>query len=256
MIQRCDDGWLLRHGRSDQRRLGVPRGGRRDLVLGGLTGIVVAASWTAMSLIVVAGTVARLTPSGVALAASVADPFGLSFRWAVFYGIGGVPGAVILIFFGLAALAPPAIRSGFLAQILSITGPGFASRTGRGSAAPSRCSCWPRRVSIGRSDLQRDGRCVLSDRGGDVRRLGETERRMVRVSARRQPARNHCVRSGWAIALSLNRSMSRIPDPPPGRCRLRLSDSRPRSPLTGCWLGSDGTAFRRAEPAGHRPWRR
>ena len=39
--------------------------GRRDLVLGGLTGIVLAASWTAgMSLVVVAGTVARLHHQG------------------------------------------------------------------------------------------------------------------------------------------------------------------------------------------------
>ncbi len=98
--------------------------GRRDLVLGGLTGIVVAASWTAgMSLVVVAGAVARLTQAEVALAASVADPLSLSFRWAVFYGIGGVPCAVILILFALAALAPACYSVGVFGEILSIRWP-------------------------------------------------------------------------------------------------------------------------------------
>ena len=78
---------------------------RRDVVLGGLTGIVLAASWTAiLSLLVVAGAVAQIRNEDTWSWSD--DPFRLTFRWAVFYGIGGVTGGAILILFGLAALAP------------------------------------------------------------------------------------------------------------------------------------------------------
>ena len=94
--------------------------GRRDLVLGGLTGIVMAASWTAgMSLVALAGSVARLPNALDLFLASVDDPFRPSFRWAVFYGIGGIPGAVILILFGLAALAPACYSVSVYGQKLS-----------------------------------------------------------------------------------------------------------------------------------------
>jgi cytosine permease len=97
---------------------------RRDLALGGLTGVVLAASWTAaMSLIVVAGTVARLHHHGAWFVASVDDPVALSFRWGVFYGIGGVPGSAILIVFGLAALAPACYSVEVYGQKLSIHWP-------------------------------------------------------------------------------------------------------------------------------------
>jgi cytosine permease len=84
----------------------VSRSGR-DLVLGGVTGIVLASFWTAsMALIVVAGTVASIgLPSRPALMLHD-DPIALSFRWAVFHGIGGYGAGAILILFGLAALAP------------------------------------------------------------------------------------------------------------------------------------------------------
>jgi cytosine permease len=117
---------------------------RRDVMVGGLTGIVLAASWTAvMSLAVVAGTVGRvgqesqwyhnvgdeqyerspLTPDtsrGVEwYLASIGDPTGLTFRWAVYHGIGGVAGGAILILFGLAALAPACYAAWVYSQRLS-----------------------------------------------------------------------------------------------------------------------------------------
>jgi len=98
--------------------------GRRDLVLGGLTAIVLAASWTAgMGLVIVAGAVARLAHQGAWFVASGDDPFALSFRWAVFHGIGGVPAALILILFGLAALAPACYSVWVYGQKLSIHWP-------------------------------------------------------------------------------------------------------------------------------------
>jgi hypothetical protein len=80
---------------------------RRDLLWGGLTGIVLAASLTAiLSLVVVAGTVTRLVSDGATPTTSGSAALPLSFRWALVHGIGGVQGGAVLILFGLAALAP------------------------------------------------------------------------------------------------------------------------------------------------------
>ena len=85
---------------------------RRDVVVGGLTGIVLAGSWTAlMSLLVVAGAAGRLQMVHPVEAAAAAAPPPLSFRWGVVNGVGGGPAAVILILFGLAALAPACFSS-------------------------------------------------------------------------------------------------------------------------------------------------
>ena len=115
---------------------------RRDVMLGGLTGIVLAASLTAiMCLVVVAGTVARVSQNwhyGIGddtyvtspdapytsfeiywYYSSIQDPFPLSFRWAVYYGIGGIPAGGILILFGLAALAPACYSAWVYGQKLS-----------------------------------------------------------------------------------------------------------------------------------------
>jgi cytosine permease len=97
---------------------------RRDLMLGGLTGIALAAWWTAsMSLVVVAGGVARMHHHGGWLAASTNLPAPLSFRWAVYHGIEGVPAGTILILFGLAALAPACYSASAYAEKLSIHWP-------------------------------------------------------------------------------------------------------------------------------------
>jgi hypothetical protein len=87
---------------------------RRDVVLGGLMGIVLAGSWTAvMSLLLLAGVVGRLgAAASVESAGAVAPPL-FSFRWGVINGFGGIPAAIILVLFGLAALAP-ACYSSFL----------------------------------------------------------------------------------------------------------------------------------------------
>jgi purine-cytosine permease-like protein len=85
---------------------------RRDVVVGGLTGIVLAGSLIAvMALLVVAGAVGRLRsgyPAETAVMPALPDR---SFRWGVINGIGGIPAAVILILFGLAALAPACYSS-------------------------------------------------------------------------------------------------------------------------------------------------
>ena len=94
---------------------------RRDLALGGLIGIVLAASLTAaMSLVVVVAAVVRVRDSGGGRHLTlVDDPLDLSFRWAIRHGIGGVPGGVILILFGLAALAPACYSASVYGQKLS-----------------------------------------------------------------------------------------------------------------------------------------
>jgi hypothetical protein len=98
--------------------------GRRDLVLGGLTGIVLATSCVAsMSLIVVAGSVGRTLEQGIPTAAGMVEPLRLSFRWAVIHGIGGAPAGVILVLFGLAALAPACYSVRLFGETLAIRWP-------------------------------------------------------------------------------------------------------------------------------------
>lgn len=87
---------------------------RRDVVVGGLVGIVLAGTLTAlMSLVVLVGAVGRLHAARLAEQATLDATPVHSFRWAVAHGVGGAPAAVILILFGLAALAP-ACYSAFL----------------------------------------------------------------------------------------------------------------------------------------------
>jgi cytosine permease len=91
---------------------------RRDVVMGGVTGIVLPASWTAiMSLLVVAGAIASVGHDSPWL--SPHETFPLTFRWAVYYGIGGIPGGAILILFGLAALAPACYSAWVYSQKLT-----------------------------------------------------------------------------------------------------------------------------------------
>jgi hypothetical protein len=85
---------------------------RRDVVVGGLLGIVLAGTWTAvMSLLVVAGAAGRFRAAHAIGATTAAAPPWRSFRWAVANGVGGTPAAVILLLFGLAALAPACFSS-------------------------------------------------------------------------------------------------------------------------------------------------
>jgi cytosine permease len=80
---------------------------RRDVVLGGATGIVLAGAWlAAAALFVVASAVARAGESSgvIAFGPDLVQP--LSFRWAVLNAVGGRIGGTILILLGLAALAP------------------------------------------------------------------------------------------------------------------------------------------------------
>jgi cytosine permease len=80
---------------------------QREVILGGLTGIFAAGVWTSiMSLLAVAGASSSLASAGSSTGQSASDPVPFSFRWAVFHGMGGVPAGVVLVLFGLAALAP------------------------------------------------------------------------------------------------------------------------------------------------------
>ncbi len=93
---------------------------RRDVLLGGLIGIVVAASWTAtMALLVVAGSVSKISRVGIDWRQSGVDLAPLSFRWGVFHAIGGIPAGIIFILFGLAALAPACYSAWVFGQKLS-----------------------------------------------------------------------------------------------------------------------------------------
>ncbi len=126
---------LLRDGRALERGLGCRVGPPTRCLVGGLAGIVLAGSWTAvMSLLVVAGAAGRLRWS-IRRAATAAAPPPLSFRWGVVHGVGGDPAAVILILFGLAALAPACYSSFVFLRSSSRTGRRYAGSTGRGSAA-------------------------------------------------------------------------------------------------------------------------
>ena len=85
---------------------------RRDVVVGGLTGIVLAGSCAAvLSLLVVAGAVGRQRVAHLVEGPANSTLPVLSFRWGVINGVGGTPAAVILILFGLAALAPACFSS-------------------------------------------------------------------------------------------------------------------------------------------------
>ncbi len=84
---------------------------RKDVVVGGLTGIVLAGSCTALlSLLVVAGAIGRMGSAGPAEWTPPALPW-LSFRWGIVHGVGGTPAGAILILLGLAALAPACYSS-------------------------------------------------------------------------------------------------------------------------------------------------
>jgi hypothetical protein len=97
----------------------------RDVVVGGLAGIVLAGSWSAsMALLSVAGAVGRLNDATGWAHIAAPDPPILSFRWAVFFGIGGYAGGAILILFGLAALAPACYCAWIFSRRFSAHWPG------------------------------------------------------------------------------------------------------------------------------------
>jgi hypothetical protein len=80
---------------------------RRDVVLGGITGIIGVGMWVAlMSLIIVGSAVHQLAVMPQPPQANVFGPLPLSFRWAILNAVGGPVGGTILILFGLASLAP------------------------------------------------------------------------------------------------------------------------------------------------------
>ncbi len=98
---------------------------RRDVVIGGLAGIALAGAWTAlMSLVVVAGAAARLQGVHLDRPADPAPAPALSFRWAILGGLGRGPAAVVLILFGLAALAPACFSSFLFIRNLFARWPG------------------------------------------------------------------------------------------------------------------------------------
>jgi len=80
---------------------------RRDVVLGGASGIVLAGAWSAAAVLIIVASAVGLAGHSRELAGfgpGLVQP--LSFRWAVLHALGGRVGGTILILFALAALAP------------------------------------------------------------------------------------------------------------------------------------------------------
>ena len=79
---------------------------RRDIRLGGWIAIILGGSYTSiMALLAVAGAVGKTSPEIIAGERTwLARP--LTFHWAIYQGIGGMMGGLILLLFGLATLAP------------------------------------------------------------------------------------------------------------------------------------------------------
>jgi len=97
----------------------------RDIRIGGWLAIILAGSYcTVLSLLTVAGAVGKLGHAPAGQADGLTLP--LTFHWAVFHGIGGVTGGVILMLFGLATLAPGCYAVGIAAQRFSARWPGIA----------------------------------------------------------------------------------------------------------------------------------
>ena len=103
-----------------------------------------------MSLLVVAAAVARVGIENPWL--EPADFLPLSFRWAVYNGIGGIYGGAILILFGLAALAPACYSSWVFSQKLSThwprLGQGWWMWIGGAIALMSLALCWQVRLDF------------------------------------------------------------------------------------------------------------
>jgi hypothetical protein len=80
--------------------------GRRDIRVGGWIAIILGGSYTStMALLAVAGAVGKTSPNVIAGEHPwLARP--LTFHWAIYQGIGGMIGGLILLLFGLASLAP------------------------------------------------------------------------------------------------------------------------------------------------------
>jgi cytosine permease len=99
-----------------------------DIRIGGWLSIILAGSFCfVMSLLTVAGAVGK---QGRALADQLNGPTDpLTFHWAIFHGIGGLTGGVILMLFGLATLAPGCYAVGLAAQRFSTWWPGLSRST-------------------------------------------------------------------------------------------------------------------------------
>ncbi len=83
---------------------GMTAAHRRDVRIGGWISIVLAGSWClAMALLTVQGAIRHI---GSAAAEASIHCVPRSFHWAIFEGIGGVIGGLILMLFGLVTVAP------------------------------------------------------------------------------------------------------------------------------------------------------
>lgn len=103
---------------------------RRDVVLGGATGIVLAGAWSAATaLVVVVGAVGSLARPSRLIGVGVEQVQSLSFRWAILQAIGGWAGGAILILLALAALAPGCYASWTYARKLGSSSPRISETT-------------------------------------------------------------------------------------------------------------------------------
>jgi len=98
---------------------------RRDVRIGGWIAIILAGSYcTVMALLTVAGALGQ-TGRGVFQTEGDLPAYPLSFHWAVFEGIGGIKGGVILLLFGLATLAPGCYSAWVFSHRISTHWPGI-----------------------------------------------------------------------------------------------------------------------------------
>ncbi len=101
---------------------------RRDVRIGGWLGIILAGSYcTIVSLLTVAAAAGRIgIPGSLPGHDSPVTP--LSFHWAIFQGIGGITGGVLLMLLGLVTMAPAVYSAWVFRQKTSTRWPAIPRR--------------------------------------------------------------------------------------------------------------------------------
>ena len=165
---------------------------RRDVRVGGLAGIVLAGAWTAtMALLVVAGAVGRARQGDPVWTEMAADPPPLSFRWGVIHGIGGYPASLILILFGLAALAARVLfHVGLLGAVRDPLAKGLTLHLDLDRGWDRSVADRAVLVEPAQHDRPDHGSALCTGRRCDDRGFPESARRLGRGASRPQPCRS------------------------------------------------------------------
>ena len=185
---------------------------RRDVTVGGLTGIGLAGAWSAtMALLVIAGALGRapLADSVATGTAAVSPP--LSFRWGVIQGIGGYPASMILILFGLASLAPACYSLWVFSQRFATHWPGvpgfFWIGIGGGIALSMIALSWSSHIGTIDRTMGVLFAPALGAMSGDfVRQRGRWAGVIRGVNAAGLLAWSSGLALGWTVEFVLNRN--------------------------------------------------